>query len=428
MWIIKGLLFLIIFFNIFLGNGISYTYISGPVPSDAILIYQSREYSCSEGYKAYNDHLAGKELNGDTPVPWIDISSYITAAHRAQGFIDILLTVSAEKASDKNDPRWKFYGDADDRGWHDFRASCDEKLYDMIAPGAKKQWEGWLFTADCEDYCILRFKVPSEIYGGYKIFLGQYNIRADVFSGADHYANWYQVRLYTLPLPSRPYVHVEIDNAPEYEYEYIPSRVTYTIPEPVWKVWVNTPVKFDASKSVDTSGNQIICYRWDFNGDNVWDEETETPYVIHRYTKVGEYHVIVEVENTKGITARNTGSNLVDESSASLPLYVNVINKDCNSNIFLYQNAPNPFYINSNFYTTIRFTISEGGFVTINVYDFRRRFVKQLFSKYCEPGTKEVKWFGYNDSNQKVPTGIYFYEIIIDSEKVIKAMMVINED
>jgi len=402
------------------------SYIKGPVPSDAILIYKSREYKCGEGYHAYEEQRAAKALKSDTPVPWIDISKYITDAHKALGFIDIILTVVADEATDYNDPEWRLYGDSDDRWLHDLRASCDGKLYDMIDPEAKKPWEGKLFShADCGDYCILRFAVPSEIFGKYKIFLGKENIRAEMWDGDSHYANWYQVKLYMRPLAAGPYAHVAVENVGKiYSYEYDINAKAFTIPEPHIQVVVNTPVEFSAEKSVDTSGAEIVEYRWDFNGDGTYDKITSTPFARYVYTHTGTNQVILEVENFNGKTSKNVGSPFVSKSSDPLPLFVEVI--ESIPHVELFQNSPNPFILNEMNVTSIKFKIDTTQRVMINIYDYNGNLVKMLEDKIYTAGVWEIHWNGKDESGSEVSQGIYFYTLITKNHVISKTMLIVK--
>ena len=67
----------------------------------------------------------------------------------------------------------------------------------------------------------------------------------------------------------------------------------------------NQPVIFDASPSYDPDG-EIVAYRWDFDGDGIWDIEGNVVKVTHNYNKSGIYNVILEVEDDNGAKNRTT--------------------------------------------------------------------------------------------------------------------------
>ncbi|MCP4545300.1 MAG: S8 family serine peptidase [bacterium] len=68
---------------------------------------------------------------------------------------------------------------------------------------------------------------------------------------------------------------------------------------------------------------------------------------------------------------------------------------------------PNPF----NPKTTIRFTLSAAGETQIVVYDVAGRQVAELFDGYLEHGEREVDWFGKDDRNEAVASGVYFVKL-----------------
>ncbi len=64
-------------------------------------------------------------------------------------------------------------------------------------------------------------------------------------------------------------------------------------------------VTFDASASYDPDG-QIAEYDWDFDGDGVIDQRTQTPVVQHTYIDGGDYAVKLTVVDNAGISSTYT--------------------------------------------------------------------------------------------------------------------------
>ncbi len=73
----------------------------------------------------------------------------------------------------------------------------------------------------------------------------------------------------------------------------------------------------------------------------------------------------------------------------------------------LLQNVPNPF----NPETSIRYELSEAGFVTLDVYDVTGQLVRQLVSEQMQSGRYTVQWDGRNTSGHSVASGVYFYRV-----------------
>jgi uncharacterized protein (TIGR02145 family) len=67
-----------------------------------------------------------------------------------------------------------------------------------------------------------------------------------------------------------------------------------------------TTFRFDASGSTDAeTPPEKLAYRWDWNGDSIWD----TPYdtiekITHQYPEPGSYRVVLEVRDADGGTGR----------------------------------------------------------------------------------------------------------------------------
>jgi hypothetical protein len=85
----------------------------------------------------------------------------------------------------------------------------------------------------------------------------------------------------------------------------------------------------------------------------------------------------------------------------------------------LFQNAPNPF----NPETTIRYTVSQKGPVTIDIFNVNGARVRTLVEKTHEAGVYSTRWNGTDDSGRHVASGVYFYQLraggFVDSKKLI---------
>jgi len=73
----------------------------------------------------------------------------------------------------------------------------------------------------------------------------------------------------------------------------------------------------------------------------------------------------------------------------------------------LRQNFPNPF----NPTTTIQFSLKDHGFVSLQIFNILGQEVRTLISENMEAGLHQIQWDGRNDSNIRVPSGIYFYKL-----------------
>jgi hypothetical protein len=83
----------------------------------------------------------------------------------------------------------------------------------------------------------------------------------------------------------------------------------------------------------------------------------------------------------------------------------------------LSQNYPNPF----NPVTTISYSLSQPGNVTLMVYDITGKTVATLVDTRQSAGTYQVDWQPANRAS-----GVYFYRLNYDNQSVVKKMMLIR--
>lgn len=104
---------------------------------------------------------------------------------------------------------------------------------------------------------------------------------------------------------------------------------------------------------------------------------------------------------------------------------VSINNSDIDiATIYSLGNAyPNPF----NPLTTIQFSVMKPEKVKLIVYDVLGQKVKTLFNDIAQAGNTKVKWFGKNEHNIKMSSGIYFYRLETESGFVkIKKMVLVK--
>jgi len=73
----------------------------------------------------------------------------------------------------------------------------------------------------------------------------------------------------------------------------------------------------------------------------------------------------------------------------------------------LFQNAPNPF----NPETTIRYSVSTPGKVTIRIFNAAGALVRTLVDQAQTAGSHTVRWNATDNSGRRLGSGVFFYEI-----------------
>ncbi|RKX28927.1 MAG: hypothetical protein DRP47_03030 [Candidatus Zixiibacteriota bacterium] len=88
----------------------------------------------------------------------------------------------------------------------------------------------------------------------------------------------------------------------------------------------------------------------------------------------------------------------------------------------LNQNYPNPF----NPSTTIDFTISISGKVTLEIFNLIGQKVRTLLDETTETGPHSVIWDGTNEYGKEVASGVYFYRIVSEEFSQTKKMTLLQ--
>jgi hypothetical protein len=87
----------------------------------------------------------------------------------------------------------------------------------------------------------------------------------------------------------------------------------------------------------------------------------------------------------------------------------------------LEQNFPNPFNPN----TITRYQIKDSRFVTLKVYDILGKEVAVLVNEKQSPGTYEVQFPNRESANVQLTSGVYFYTLYADGERIDTKRMVL---
>ena len=86
------------------------------------------------------------------------------------------------------------------------------------------------------------------------------------------------------------------------------------------------------------------------------------------------------------------------------------------------QNYPDPF----NPSTTIPFTLENGGYVNLTVYNITGQKIRTLIENYLSSGLHNVVWDGCDDSGNNVGAGIYLYQLKYDDIVLSKKMLLLD--
>jgi len=115
-------------------------------------------------------------------------------------------------------------------------------------------------------------------------------------------------------------------------------------------------------------------------------------------------------------TAEDVEESTVDSTSSSTGEEVTATTV---KSYELGQNYPNPF----NPETEIRFAVPETGRVTVKIFNTLGEEIRTLVDGDYATGLHVVRWNGQNYRGEKVPSGVYFYQMITPRFKESKKML-----
>ena len=116
------------------------------------------------------------------------------------------------------------------------------------------------------------------------------------------------------------------------------------------------------------------------------------------------------------IYQQGTGIYKLNNVSYIVPTAIHQISSEAPKQFALLQNYPNPF----NPSTNIKYQIAKNSEVQIKVFDALGRELQTLFSGQLSAGTYESNWSGMNRTS-----GLYFYSLIVNGERVDTKKMVL---
>jgi hypothetical protein len=86
------------------------------------------------------------------------------------------------------------------------------------------------------------------------------------------------------------------------------------------------------------------------------------------------------------------------------------------------QNQPNPF----NPTTRISYFVASESEVDLSIFDARGNFVTTLVRARESSGVKQVDWEGTTSRGIRVSSGVYFYRLVVGSERLVRKMTLVK--
>lgn len=199
-------------------------------------------------------------------------------------------------------------------------------------------------------------------------------------------------------------IAVEAINDPPYFTIYMPDSISFRADQ------ADTLFMKDVVYDIDNKQEDLI---WDIRpGRNVKCFINDKLNAIIFHTEKfasGEDAVTIQVTD---------GDNMIIQY---MPVFVHEIDRFLMAipeRLELFPNSPNPFTK----YTTITYSLPVAGYVTLKIYNILGEEVKSLTSEYQDAQSYRYLWYGEDESNSSVPSGVYLCRLVaqIEGESVIK--------
>ena len=71
------------------------------------------------------------------------------------------------------------------------------------------------------------------------------------------------------------------------------------------------------------------------------------------------------------------------------------------------------------------YSISEKHKTKVQIYNFDNEIIRTILDEKIEAGEHDIKWNGKDDSGNRVPNGIYYYQIINGDYKSPKKRIIL---
>lgn len=130
--------------------------------------------------------------------------------------------------------------------------------------------------------------------------------------------------------------------------------------------------------------------------------------------------------DTLVINLKNNQVEKIAVSQIRIIQFENVVSVDEQSlktrNLSVKGNNPNPF----NEHTTIEFEIAKPGIVEIIIYDNSGKQIQSLKCENCQAGKNALQWNCLDANNNRVQSGVYYYEVRFRDEIQSKKMILIK--
>ena len=171
-----------------------------------------------------------------------------------------------------------------------------------------------------------------------------------------------------------------------------------------------------------------LYYSYSMDGGDTWSvnerlsEEFDPHLGWPNQNKMGDYFDMISVEEGAHLAWAGTFNGEQDVYYSFItPGNISATDDPENNKSALSQNSPNPFSSQ----TTISYHVEKSGFVDLSIYDLNGKKIRTLVSHKMPAGDFSEIWNGKNEAGDRAPSGVYYYNLMMDGELFVGKKMVI---
>ncbi len=163
----------------------------------------------------------------------------------------------------------------------------------------------------------------------------------------------------------------------------------------------------------DNANRESLPFSFEYVSGRSNPKSTENYLVLNKYTGKFESSVIFSGKQKYSVVKFDTKT--YHQNAIELPK--------------LYKNYPNPFSLTNSergFGTTISFSLPKKENVYLTIYNIKGQKVVSLYSGIAKKGKHNIIWKGNNSNHRLVSSGIYFYKLKTDTNKITRKMLILK--
>lgn len=176
----------------------------------------------------------------------------------------------------------------------------------------------------------------------------------------------------------------------------------YPYPVGKWRYAFRDFVPGSAGQPITLEQGDSLHFDWSYRIDPVYNQDQ---IFTNIFVQLTDTLWVMEGDPPHAVVVNEV--TMLQAASAKVLDVASVPRGESHAQVWLGQNAPNPFTAN----TRIAYELNRSGAVRLSVYTPAGRLVARLVDGYLEPGSYSASWDGCDASGREVASGMYYYRL-----------------